>query len=152
MPELPNPFHTLQQLKKNFFYYSLPSLEKEGFNRLQRLPISIRIMLESLLRNFDGKIVKEQDIAQLANWNPKKPAGDIPFVVSRVILQDFTGVPLLRRPRRHAGCLCQKGNLDASQVEPLVPVDLVVDHSVQVDRSGTEDAFLFNLRVEFRAE
>ncbi len=122
-------------------YFSLP--EKVGTG--SRLPICIRIMLESLLRNFDGKKVREEDIERLAHYNAKKPdLSDVPFCVSRVILQDFTGVPLLvdLAAMRSAAS-------DPKKIEPLVPVDLVIDHSVQVDRSGTDDSFLFNLKVEF---
>lgn len=147
MSDLPNPFNTLQSLKNGKFYYSLTELEKKGFDKLKRLPTSIRIMLESLLRNCDGKLIKEEDIKQLANWNPKSPKGDIPFVVSRVLLQDFTGVPLLVDLAAMRDAFAKR-KLDPAQVEPQVPVDLIVDHSVQVDRSSTDDAFLFNLKVE----
>lgn len=148
MSDLSDPFNVLATLKNNRYYYSLPALEKQGIGKIQRLPLSIRIMLESLLRNCDGKLIREEDIQQLAHWNPKTPKGDVPFIVSRVILQDFTGVPLLVDLAAMRDAFAKR-NLDPSQVEPQVPVDLVVDHSVQVDRSGTDDAFLFNLRIEF---
>lgn len=151
MPDLPNPFDTLRSLnndKKNY-YYSLPALEEQGIAKIQRLPVSIRIMLESLLRNCDGEGIAEEDILHLAQWNAKKPQNhDVPFVVSRVILQDFTGVPLLVDLAAMRDAVAAKG-CDPGLIEPLVPVDLVVDHSVQVDRAGTEDAFLFNLEIEF---
>jgi aconitate hydratase len=124
-----------------YFYYSLPDL----LGPHSRLPVSIRIMLESLMRNMDGKKVRKEDIEALAHWNPKKPdPRDVPFCVSRVILQDFTGVPLLVDLAAMRDAVS-----DPKQIEPLVPVDLVIDHSVQVDRSGTADSFLFNLQVEF---
>lgn len=148
MSELPNCFNTLCQLNENAYYYSLPALEKAGFNNIRRLPVSLRIILESLLRHCDGKLVQEEDIRQLCQWNAQKPAPkEIPFIVSRVILQDFTGVPLLvdLAAMRDAAAKCQA---DPLIVEPKVPVDLIIDHSVQVDRSGTADAFLFNLELE----
>lgn len=122
-------------------YYSLPDL----LGPTSRLPISIRIMLESLMRNCDGKKVREEDVKRLAKWNAHKPdPSDVPFCVSRVILQDFTGVPLLVDLAAMRDAVS-----DPKKIEPLVPVDLVIDHSVQVDRSGTVDAFLFNLGIEF---
>ncbi len=147
MSRLPNPFQTLRSLKQGY-YYSLSALA-EKFPQVKRLPISIRIILESLLRHCDGYRVKEEDIRQLAHWNPKHPhEGDVPFIVSRILLQDFTGVPLLvdlAAMREAVATLGKKAN----QIEPDVPVDLVIDHSVQVDRARTEDAFDFNLRIEF---
>lgn len=146
---LPNPFNTLQKTKEGKYYYSLAELEKQGIGKGRRLPVSIRIMLESLLRHCDGKTVTEEDVARLADWDPKNPSeGDVPFTVSRVILQDFTGVPLLVDLAAMRDAVVEKG-FKAEDIEPQVPVDLVVDHSVQVDRSGTEDAFLFNLETEF---
>lgn len=151
MPSLKNTFQTLKTLEgaKNTFYYSLPSLETQGFGNISRLPVSIRILLESLLRNCDGKRVKEEDIRRLAGWKGKKnQEGEIPFIVARVLLQDFTGVPLVvdLAAMRDAA---KKLGFDPSSIEPKVPVDLVVDHSVQVDRAGTDDAFLSNLKLEF---
>lgn len=146
---LHNPFQTL----KNFGgrqYYSLPALEQAKIGKINRLPISIRIMLESVLRNCDGYLIKEQDVIRLANWSPtqKQVSEDVPFVVSRVVLQDFTGVPLLVDLAAMRDAIA-KAKQDAAQIEPMVPVDLVVDHSVQVDRAGSHDAFQFNLKVEF---
>lgn len=146
-----NPFKTLKSLcdDKKRYYYSLPALEERGHCKVSKLPVSIRIMLESLLRNCDGKKVKEEDILRLGHWNPKSTSpGDVPFVVSRVLLQDFTGVPLLVDLAAMRDAVAKNG-FDPTLIEPLVPVDLVIDHSVQVDRSGTEDAFLFNLKIEF---
>jgi aconitate hydratase len=148
-----NPFNTLKTLQeghKQFFYYSLPALEDRVGSHVGKLPISIRIMLESLLRNCDGKRVREEDVMHLAKWNPQKPyEGDVPFVVSRVILQDFTGVPLLVDLAAMRDAVADR-RVDAKTIEPVVPVDLVVDHSVQVDRAGTPDAFLYNLEIEFK--
>jgi aconitate hydratase len=109
------------------FYYSLPVLEEKGLGKISRLPVSIRIVLESVLRNCDGKKVAEKDVETLAEWNAKAPAQEeIPFVVARIVLQDFTGVPLLvdLAAMRTAVAKLKK---DPKIVEPLVPVDLVVD-------------------------
>ncbi|MGE5196830.1 MAG: aconitate hydratase [Anaerolineae bacterium] len=130
-------------------YYSLKALEEQGIGRISRLPISIRIMLESLLRHCDDHRVKEEDIFRLAKWTGKVgEEGEVPFIVSRVILQDFTGVPLVVDLAAMRDAAKAQG-FDPAIIEPLVPVDLVVDHSVQVDRAGTKDAFLFNLKLEF---
>ncbi len=144
-----DPFKTLKSLGAGKYYYSLPALEEQGIGKIKRLPVSIRIMLESLLRNHDGMKVKDDDIKQLAHWNPQKPSdGDVPFVVARVLLQDFTGVPLLVDLAAMRDAVADQG-FKAGLIEPQVPVDLIVDHSVQVDRSGTSDAFMFNLQIEF---
>ncbi|MBS0615907.1 MAG: aconitate hydratase [Verrucomicrobia bacterium] len=136
-------------LSANRVYYSLPALEEQGIGKISRLPISIRIMLESLVRNCDGQRVTEDDVKRLAQWSPKKnPDVDVPFVVARVILQDFTGVPLLVDLAAMRDAVAAKGK-EPSLIEPKVPVDLVVDHSVQVDRAGTKDAYMFNLKLEF---
>jgi len=152
MVSLKNPFDTLEQLQQypKYYYYSLPALEKHSRHKIHRLPVSIRVMLEALLRHCDGKKVKEEDVLRLAAWNAhKKSSGDVPFIVSRVLLQDFTGVPLLVDLAAMRDAV-KKSGYDPTLVEPLVPVDLIIDHSVQVDRSGTEDAFMFNLQIEFK--
>lgn len=151
MSDLNDPFHTLKSLNNDpsRFYYSLPAFEKQIKCSIQRLPISIRIMLESLLRNCDGKLVKEDQVTQLAQWNAKKPQDiDLPFIVARVILQDFTGVPLLVDLAAMRDAIAQKGGV-SKMIEPEVPVDLIIDHSVQVDFAGNEEAFSFNLKMEF---
>ena len=148
MKRLNDPFKVLQSIKQGK-YYSLPRLAAQGQPQISRLPISIRIILESLLRNCDGHRVKEADVIQLAKWNPHHPhEGDVPFIVSRVILQDFTGVPLLvdLAAMRDAVAKLKK---DPKSIEPQVPVDLVIDHSVQVDKARTEDSFKFNMEMEF---
>src|SRR5476651_2037655 len=130
--------------------YSLPALEKQGVGPISRLPISIRIVLESVLRNCDGIKVSEQDVRTLANWNAKAPAQvEIPFVVARVVLQDFTGVPLLVDLAAMRSTVSRLGR-DPKMIEPLVPVDLVVDHSVQVDFFGSAQALQLNLELEFK--
>ncbi|MFN0079281.1 MAG: aconitate hydratase AcnA, partial [Prosthecobacter sp.] len=130
-------------------FYSLPALEKAGIGKVSRLPVSIRIVLESLLRNLDGKKVTEADVKNLANWNAKAPGEyEIPFTVARIVLQDFTGVPLLVDLAAMRSKVKQLGK-NPKMVEPLVPVDLVVDHSVQVDFAGTQQALNQNLALEF---
>lgn len=117
---------------------------------ISKLPVSIRIVLESVLRNCDGKRVTEADVKTLANWNAASPEQEeIPFVVSRIVLQDFTGVPLLVDLAAMRSAVDKVGK-DASMIEPLVPVDLVVDHSVQVDKAGTPQAFKENMAIEFQ--
>src|SRR4030095_3304966 len=152
MPQ--GPFNSLKTFDrgagKQGQFYSLPQLDKEGVGDVSRLPVSIRIVLESVLRNCDGTKITEDDIRSLANWQPN--AGrteEIPFVVARVLLQDFTGVPLLvdLAAMRSAVARLKK---NTGIIEPLVPVDLVIDHSVQVDFSSTKDAFEKNMEVEFK--
>jgi len=129
--------------------YSLPELSKTHPN-IRRLPVSIRIVLESVLRNCDGVKVGPEHVAQLANWQPNAPRSDeIPFVVARVVLQDFTGVPLLVDLAAMRNVAADMGR-DAKTIEPLVPVDLVVDHSVMVDHYGTKQALDLNMKLEFQ--
>jgi aconitate hydratase len=131
-------------------YYSLPRLEKAGVGPISKLPVSIRIILESLLRNFDDKKIHEGDIRALANWAPQAPrTEEIPFIVARILLQDFTGVPLLVDLAAMRSAVARLGK-DVRIVEPLVPVDLVIDHSVQVDFSSTSDALALNMQMEFK--
>jgi aconitate hydratase len=148
---LPNPFNTLQTFSVNgtsHQFYSLPALEQAGF-KVSRLPVSIRLVLESLLRNCDGKRVAEPAIRDLAGWGAKSPrTEEIPFVVARIVLQDFTGVPLLVDLAAMRSAVARMGK-NPKIIEPLVPVDLVVDHSVQVDFSGSADALAKNLELEF---
>ncbi len=143
-----NLFNTLQNFEEGSFY-SLPGLEKEGIAPVSRLPVSIRIVLESVLRNFDGLKIKEQDIRSLANWKPNETrTAEIPFIVARIVLQDFTGVPLLVDLAAMRSVVDRMGR-NPRIIEPLVPVDLVIDHSVQVDFFGTPDARKRNMEVEF---
>ena len=129
--------------------YSLPQLEKGDVGPVSKLPVSIRLVLESVLRNCDGKRVSEQNVRALANWKPNAPrTEEIPFVVARIVLQDFTGVPLLVDLAAMRSAVARLGR-DAQLIEPLVPVDLVIDHSVQVDFYGTADAIARNLEREF---
>ena len=131
-------------------FYSLPQLGKALNVKIDRLPVSIRIVLESVLRNFDGKKISEEHIAQLANWKPTAARVDeIPFVVARVVLQDFTGVPLLADIAAMRGVAKREGK-NPKLIEPLVPVDLVVDHSVQIDYFRQKDALDLNMKLEFQ--
>jgi aconitate hydratase len=144
---------TLKEFKlasgKTGKFYSLPALEAAGIGKISRLPVSIRIVLEAVLRNCDGKKVTEEHVRQLARWKPKAGRVDeIPFVVARVVLQDFTGVPLLADLAAMRNVAADMGR-DPKRIEPLVPVDLVVDHSVQVDHYGSKDALDLNMKLEF---
>ena len=148
-----NTFNALAEFKpgagRSGKYYSLAALEKAGLGKVSRLPVSIRIVLESVLRNCDGKKVTEEHVRQLAGWKPNAPRSDeIPFVLARIVLQDFTGVPLLADLAAMRNVASRMGR-NPKVIEPLVPVDLVVDHSVQIDHYGTKNALDLNTRLEF---
>ena len=146
---LPNPFNTLRSFEGGKKFYSLPELAKQ-FPAVARLPVSIRLVLESVLRNCDGKRVMEPNIRELAAWQPTEPrTAEIPFVVARIVLQDFTGVPLLVDLAAMRSAVAKLGK-NPKIIEPLVPVDLVVDHSVQVDFAGSAAALAQNLDLEFK--
>jgi aconitate hydratase len=154
MSEPHNLFGTLQQFSfadgKSGQYYSLPQLEAEGVGPVSKLPVSIRIVLESVLRNVDGKRVQEDDVRRLANWKAVEDrTAEIPFVVARIVLQDFTGVPLLVDLAAMRSAVARMGK-NPGVIEPLVPVDLVVDHSVQVDYHEVSDALQRNMEIEFK--
>src|SRR5687768_15000661 len=148
-----NPFQSLTTFTtgsgRSGRLHSLLELEKRGVGKISRLPVSIRIVLESLLRNLDGKTVEEDDVVALARWEPQgKRVEEIPFIVARIVLQDFTGVPLLVDLAAMRSAVARLGK-NPEIIEPLVPVDLVVDHSVQVDYWSTPDAYRLNLAMEF---
>ena len=131
-------------------FYSLPKLEKAGIGPISKLPVSIRIVLEAVLRNVDGKKITEKDVRSLSNWRADgERTEEIPFMVARVLLQDFTGVPLLVDLAAMRSAAERLGK-DPKVIEPLVPVDLVVDHSVQVDYFARPDALDLNMEIEFR--
>jgi len=131
-------------------YYSLPQLEKAGIGPISKLPVSIRVVLESVLRNFDGKSITEDNVRELANWKANAPRNEeIPFTVARIVLQDFTGVPLLVDLAAMRDAAANAGS-DPKVVEPLVPVDLVVDHSVQVDYFRAPNSLALNMEMEFK--
>src|SRR5512135_1245815 len=130
-------------------FYSLPQLERADVGKISRLPVCIRIVLESVLRNCDGRKIQEKDVLALAGWSPHaERTQEIPFTVARILLQDFTGVPLLVDLAAMRSVVARLGR-DAGMIEPLVPVDLVIDHSVQVDFAGIRDAFQRNMEMEF---
>src|SRR5258705_5238808 len=152
MPQ--GPFNSLQTFEATpghtGKFYSLPQLEKEGVGPISKLPVSIRVVLESVLRNCDGEKITEDNVRALANWQPNgKRVEEIPFVVAGVLLQDFTGVPLLVDLAAMRSAVARLGK-NTGVIEPLVPVDLVIDHSVQVDFSSTKDAFEKNMAMEFK--
>jgi aconitate hydratase len=149
--------HNLFDTRKTFdlgngrqgHFYSLPALEQAGVGPISRLPVSIRLVLESVLRNCDGLKVQEANVRELANWKPNEArTAEIPFVVARIVLQDFTGVPLLVDLAAMRTTVAKLGK-NPKIIEPLVPVDLVVDHSVQVDFAGAADSMARNLDLEF---
>ncbi|MEJ7932395.1 aconitate hydratase [Ramlibacter sp. AN1015] len=145
--------HTLRSFKigsgRKGSFYSLPALA-EAFPQVQRLPVSMRIVLESVLRNCDGLKITPEHVRELANWQPNAArTEEIPFVVARVVLQDFTGVPLLADLAAMRSAAARLGKPPGA-IEPLVPVDLVVDHSIMVDHYGTRDALDLNMRLEFQ--
>src|SRR5258708_14325430 len=130
--------------------FSLLALEEQEIGKVSRLPVSIRIVLESVLRNCDGKKVRRKDVERVAKWNAKSPANEeIPFGVARIVLQDFTGVPLVVDLAAMRSAVKELGG-DPKIIEPLVPVDLVVDHSVQVDFAGSAEALRLNMEMEFK--
>jgi aconitate hydratase len=146
--------NTLQSVKTasgaELKLFSLPALESAGIGPISRLPVSIRIVLESVLRNCDGKKVSAEHVKQLANWGATAARVDeIPFVLARVVLQDFTGVPLLADLAAMRNVASAMGK-DPKRIEPLVPVDLVVDHSVMIDHFGNQDALDLNMKLEFQ--
>ncbi|MDB5810881.1 MAG: acnA [Betaproteobacteria bacterium] len=148
-----DPFHALQEFKlksgKTGKYYSLAALEKAGLGKTSRLPVSLRVVLESVLRNCDGKRVTEDAVRALAAWKPNEPrTAEVPFVLARIMLQDMAGFPALNdfaAMRAEA----QRQKFDPTRIEPLVPVDLVVDHSVVVDVSNSAGALRKNMEIEF---
>ena len=148
-----NLFHALQKFRiagnRAGEFYSLPQLEKEGVGPISKLPFSIRILLESVLRNYDGERIGKEDVLRLANWRANSARTDeVPFQVARILLQDFTGVPLLVDLAAMRSAVARLGR-QANIIEPLVPVDLIIDHSVQVDFSARPDALRLNMEMEF---
>jgi aconitate hydratase len=148
-----NAFNSLREFKlksgKTGKYYSLAALEEAGLGKVSRLPVSLRVVLESVLRNCDGKSISEDRVRELAGWQPNAPrTQEIPFVLARIMLQDMAGFPALNdfaAMRAEA----KRQNFDPTKIEPLVPVDLVVDHSVVVDVHNSKDALRKNMEIEF---
>ena len=130
--------------------YRLSKLQEAGLGKVDRLPFSIRVLLEAVLRNCDGFSVTEQDVKNLAAWNPAAPAKqEIPFKPYRVVLQDFTGVPAVVDLAAMRSAMSRIGG-DPEKINPLIPVDLVIDHSVQVDFFGSDAALGQNVEIEFK--
>ncbi|HEX6989301.1 MAG TPA: aconitase family protein, partial [Bacillota bacterium] len=130
-------------------YYSLRALEEAGLVDLARLPFAIRVLLENMLRHHDGSVAGDADVQALLGWAPDAvPDREVPFMPARVILQDFTGVPAVVDLAAMRSAIKKLGG-DPRKVNPLVPCDLVIDHSVQVDTFGTAYAYLFNVEKEF---
>jgi aconitate hydratase len=148
-----NSFNSRGELKaadRSFQIYRLEALARAGFTRVARLPVSLKILLENLLRHEDGRRVRRQDIEALAGWNPAAPPkNEIAFMPARVLLQDFTGVPSIVDLAAMRQAMKQMGG-DPKKINPLLPAELVIDHSVQVDRFGTAQAFAFNAEIEFQ--
>ncbi len=152
MADLSNPYGSKQKLSTaagDITVFRLDKLESEGVGPVSRLPFSVKVLLEAALRNLDGYQVSEGDVEGLANWDAKSPAQvEIPFKPARVVLQDFTGVPSLVDLAALRSAMSRMGG-DPKRIEPLIPADLVIDHSVQVDRFAHIDALKVNTEIEF---
>ena len=148
-----NSFNALDTLKTSsgtFTFYNLHSLQDDGYAQLARLPFSVRILLENALRGEDRHVVARQDVLNLAGWLPQQPnRPGMNFFPGRILLQDFTGVPVINDLAAMRAALARLGG-DPMQVNPSIPVDLVIDHSVQVDFAGTPDAMARNAAIEFQ--
>lgn len=134
---------------KTYNYYSLKALEDAGVGNVSKLPYSIKVLLESVLRQVDGRVITKEHVENLARWGTAELKDiDVPFKPSRVILQDFTGVPAVVDLASLRKAMASVGG-DPDKINPEIPVDLVIDHSVQVDKAGTEDALAINMDLEF---
>src|SRR5262249_13885697 len=138
---------TLAVNGSNYTIYKLEALEKQGYS-LSRLPYSIRVMLENVLRREDGRIVTREQIGLLAKWNARAVSGEFSFMPARVLLQDFTGVPVVADLAAMRDAIKRLGG-DPAKINPLQPADLVIDHSVQVDSFGSTASFAQNSKLEF---
>ncbi|CAK4824475.1 unnamed protein product [Aphanomyces euteiches] len=134
---------------KDYVYYHVDSLEDKGFGTISKLPFSIKVLLEAAVRQFDGRAITTEHVKQIAGWAEGQDFNkEIPFIPARIVLQDFTGVPVVVDLAAMRSTMDRAGG-DAKRINPLVPVDLVIDHSVMVDAFGTADALDFNVNVEF---
>jgi aconitate hydratase len=133
---------------KTYHYYSLPGLEQQGHGNISALPFSIKVLLEAAVRQFDGRAITSEHVKQIANWAKEREEKEIPFIPARIVLQDFTGVPVVVDLAAMRDTVKLAGG-DPKQINPLVPVDLVIDHSVMVDAFGTKDALDTNMNFEF---
>ncbi|MET3851580.1 aconitate hydratase AcnA [Paenibacillus sp. OAE614] len=145
-------FSTARSLEvggKTYRYYSLQALEEQGLGSISKLPFSIKVLLEAAVRQFDGRAITQEHVSQLAKWNEGRDDNkEIPFIPARIVLQDFTGVPVVVDLAAMRDTVKKAGG-DPKKINPLVPVDLVIDHSVMVDAFGTSDALNYNMKVEF---
>src|SRR6202163_1215865 len=152
-PASKNSFGTREMLQvdgKGYEIFRLSALEKKGVGHAGKLPFSIRILLENLLRQEDDRFVHAKDIEALAEWQPVTPKrSEIAFMPARVLLQDFTGVPAVADLAAMRDAIAKMGG-DAKKINPLLPAELVIDHSVQVDKFGSDMAFAFNAQMEFQ--
>ncbi|MBP1976872.1 aconitate hydratase [Cohnella thailandensis] len=139
---------TLQAAGKSYRYYDLQGLEQQGLGPVSKLPFSIKVLLEAALRQFDGRAITLEHVKQLGNWANGREDKEIPFIPARIVLQDFTGVPVVVDLAAMRETVKQAGG-DPKRINPLVPVDLVIDHSVMVDAFGTPDALKYNMDIEF---
>src|SRR3954454_12472574 len=148
-----NPFSTLATLAGSSWtagYHRLDALASQGFPNIDRLPFTVKILLENVLRRYDGYVFRDDDVKLLAGWDPKtSPNTEFPFLPSRVILQDFTGVPAIVDLAAMRSAVARLGG-DPQKINPLVPADLVIDHSVQVDSFGTPQAYAANVGFEYQ--
>lgn len=133
---------------QSYRYYSLNALAEKGYEHISKLPFSIRVLLEAAVRQYDGRAITEEHVKQLANWSEGREEKEIPFIPARIVLQDFTGVPVVVDLAAMRDFVKKSGG-DPKQINPLVPVDLVIDHSVMVDAFGTPDALEYNMNIEF---
>lgn len=140
-------YDTLNVAGKSYRYVSLPRLRQEGYAP-ERLPFSIRVLLEAAIRQLDGRAITEEHVRMLANWNAEKKIKEIPFLPARIVLQDFTGVPAVVDLAAMREAVVAMGG-SADEINPLVPVDLVIDHSVMVDYYGEKEALEWNMNLEF---
>ena len=152
-PESKNSFGSRDALSSsghNYEVFRLDTLTKRGIGHVEQLPFSIKVLLENLLRMEDGRFVKPADIESLSEWKPVEAArNEIAFMPARVLLQDFTGVPAVADLAAMRDAIARMGG-DATKINPLLPAELVIDHSVQVDKFGSDMAFAFNAELEFQ--
>ena len=139
---------TLEVDGRTYVYWRLQGLEEQGLGNISRLPFSIKVLLEAAARQYDGKAITAEHVRMLARWADEKVKKEIPFKPARIVLQDFTGVPAVVDLAALRSAMARVGG-DPKRINPLVPVDLVIDHSVMVDRFGTPDALEYNMNVEF---
>ncbi|RJX39669.1 aconitate hydratase AcnA [Paenibacillus pinisoli] len=139
---------TLESGGKEYAYYRLGGLEEQGLGDISKLPFSIKVLLEAAVRQFDGRAITPEHVKQLANWANGREDKEIPFIPARIVLQDFTGVPVVVDLAAMRDTVKKAGG-DPKKINPLVPVDLVIDHSIMVDAFGTPEALEYNTKVEF---